>query len=138
MIRVQVHSQDDYQIFFKNDRVLVSYQRTKFLLYSTVQFAMTGSGSVCGYRMMGITKQKFGNEHDMSINEFSHDSLFPGLFVAFTYNKKQPPPFGAAPTVWCIILSLHGLLFRPIPNNLSNYNVLTANAPFLSNLRDIV
>ena len=66
----------------------------------------------------------------MSINEFSHYSLFPGLFVAFTYNKKQPPAFGAAPAFWCILLSFLGLSFRHIPNNLSNYNVLTANAPF--------
>uniref|UniRef100_A0A6N2NJ21 Cytochrome c assembly protein domain-containing protein n=1 Tax=Salix viminalis TaxID=40686 RepID=A0A6N2NJ21_SALVM len=48
-------------------------------------------GSSCGYRMMGITKQKFGNEHEMSIYELFHYSLFPGPFVAFTYNKKQPP-----------------------------------------------
>nr|UDH53997.1 cytochrome c biogenesis Fn [Hemerocallis citrina] len=82
--------------------------------------------------MMGITKQKFGNEHEMSIsiNEFSHYSLFPGLFVAFTYNKKQPPAFGAAPAFWCILLPFLGLSFRHIPNNLSNYNVLTANSPF--------
>ena len=80
--------------------------------------------------MMGITKQKFGNEHEMSINEFSHYSLFPGLFVAFTYNKKQPPAFGAAPAFWCILIPFLGLSFRHIPNNLSNYNVLTANAPF--------
>ena len=66
----------------------------------------------------------------MSINEFSHYLLFPGLFVAFTYNKKQPPAFGAAPAFWCILLSFLGLSFRHIPNNLSNYNVLTANAPF--------
>ena len=80
--------------------------------------------------MMGITKQKFGNEHEMSIYELFHYSLFPGLFVAFTYNKKQPPAFGAAPAFWCILLSFLGLSFRHIPNNLSNYNVLTANAPF--------
>jgi hypothetical protein len=30
----------------------------------------------------------------MSVKEFSHDSLFSGLFVAFTY-KKQPPAFDA-------------------------------------------
>nr|YP_010883791.1 cytochrome c maturation protein CcmFN [Pandanus odorifer]WIW39636.1 cytochrome c maturation protein CcmFN [Pandanus odorifer] len=66
----------------------------------------------------------------MPINEFSHYSLFPGLFVAFTYNKKQPPAFGAAPAFWCILLPFLGLSFRHIPNNLSNYNVLTANAPF--------
>ena len=66
----------------------------------------------------------------MSINEFSHYSLFPGLFVAFTYNKKQPPAFGAAPAFWCILLPFLGLSFRHIPNNLSNYNVLTANASF--------
>jgi hypothetical protein len=80
--------------------------------------------------MMGITKQKFGNEHEMSINEFSHYLLFLGLFVAFTYNKKQPPAFGAALAFWCILLSFLGLLFCHISNNLSNYNVLTANAPF--------
>nr|AQK77853.1 cytochrome c biogenesis FN [Lophophytum mirabile subsp. bolivianum] len=62
----------------------------------------------------------------MSIYELFHYSLFPGLFVAFTYNKKQPP--GAA--FWCILLSFLGLSFCHIPNNLSNYNVLTANAPF--------
>ena len=87
-------------------------------------------GSSCGYRMMGITKQKFGNEYEMSIYELFHYSLFPGLFLAFTYNKKQPPAFGAAPAFWCILLSFLGLSFRHIPNNLSNYNVLTANAPF--------
>nr|ULQ69253.1 cytochrome c biogenesis protein ccmFN [Ecdeiocolea monostachya] len=80
--------------------------------------------------MMGITKQKLGNEHEMSLNEFSHYSLFPGLFVAFTYNKKEPPAFGAALAFWCILLPFLGLSFRHIPNNLSNYNVLTANAPF--------
>ena len=79
---------------------------------------------------MGIKKQKFGNEHEMSIYELFHYSLFPGLFLAFTYNKKQPPAFGAAPAFWCILLSFLGLSFRHIPNNLSNYNVLTANAPF--------
>lgn len=66
----------------------------------------------------------------MSIYEFFHYSLFPGLFVAFTYNKKEPPVFGAAPAFWCILLSFLGLSFCHIPNNLSNYNVLTANAPF--------
>ena len=66
----------------------------------------------------------------MSIYEFFHYSLFPGLFVAFTYNKKQPPAFGAALAFWCILLPFLGLSFRHIPNNLSNYNVLTANAPF--------
>nr|UHM24651.1 cytochrome c biogenesis Fn [Alkekengi officinarum var. franchetii] len=66
----------------------------------------------------------------MSIYELFHYSLFPGLFVAFTYNKKQPPVFGAALAFWCILLSFLGLSFRHIPNNLSNYNVLTANAPF--------
>ncbi|KAL2930530.1 putative cytochrome c biosynthesis protein [Bienertia sinuspersici] len=79
---------------------------------------------------MGITKQKFLNEHEMLIYELFHYSLFPGLFIAFTYNKKQPPAFGAAPAFWCILLSFLGLLFCHIPNNLSNYNVLTANAPF--------
>nr|YP_010921714.1 cytochrome c biogenesis factor N [Pinellia ternata]WIM35488.1 cytochrome c biogenesis factor N [Pinellia ternata] len=66
----------------------------------------------------------------MSINAFSHYSFFPGLFVAFTYKKKEPPAFGAAPAFWCILLPFLGLSFRHIPNNLSNYSVLTANAPF--------
>lgn len=66
----------------------------------------------------------------MSIYELFHYSLFTGLFVAFTYNKKQPPVFGAALAFWCILLSFLGLLFCHISNNLSNYNVLTANAPF--------
>jgi cytochrome c assembly protein len=87
-------------------------------------------GSSRGCRMMGITKHKFLNEHEMSIYELFHYSLFPGLFIAFTYNKKQPPAFGAAPAFWCILLSFLGLLFCHIPNNLSNYSVLTANAPF--------
>lgn len=66
----------------------------------------------------------------MSIVELFHYSLFPVLFVAFTYNKKEPPAKGAAPAFWCILLSFLGLSFRHIPNNNSNYNVLTANAPF--------
>nr|WBQ47796.1 cytochrome c biogenesis FN [Eucommia ulmoides]WLW41785.1 cytochrome c biogenesis FN [Eucommia ulmoides] len=66
----------------------------------------------------------------MSIYELFHYSFFPGLFVAFTYNKKQPPVFGAAPAFWCILLSFLGLSFRHIPNNNLDYNVLTANAPF--------
>lgn len=66
----------------------------------------------------------------MSINAFSHYSFFPGLFVAFTYNKKEPPAFGAAPAFWCILLPFLGLSFRHISNNLSNYSVLPANAPF--------
>nr|WGH58927.1 CcmFN1 [Sapria himalayana] len=66
----------------------------------------------------------------MSIYELFHYSFFPGLFVAFIYNKTQPPAFGAAPAFWCLLLSFLGLSFRHIDNNLSNYNVLTANAPF--------
>nr|UDH58359.1 cytochrome c maturation protein [Brasenia schreberi] len=66
----------------------------------------------------------------MSINELSHYSLFPGLFVAFTTKKKEPPAFGAEPAFGCILLPFLGLSFRHIPNNLSIYNVLTANAPF--------
>ncbi|KAL9998067.1 putative cytochrome c biosynthesis protein [Helianthus debilis subsp. tardiflorus] len=62
-----------------------------------------------------------------SIYELFHYSLFPGLFVAFTYNKKEPPVFGAAPAFWCILLSFLGLPFRHIPNNLSNDNELTAS-----------
>lgn len=72
-----------------------------------------------------------GNEHAMSINEFSHYSLFLGLFIAFTYNKKQTPAFGASLAFLCILLSFLGLSFCHISNNLSNYNVLTANAPFI-------
>lgn len=66
----------------------------------------------------------------MFINEFSHYSLFMGLFVACTYNKKQPPAFGAALAFWCFLLPFLGLWFRHIPNNLFNYSVLTANATF--------
>jgi hypothetical protein len=67
----------------------------------------------------------------MSINEFFLMIRYFRVFsLHFTYNKKQPPPFGTASTFWCIILSFLGLLFRHIPNSLSNYNVLTANAPF--------
>jgi len=80
--------------------------------------------------MMGITKQKFVNEHEMSINSFSHYSFFTGLFFPFTYHKKQPPAFGAAPTFLCILFPFLGLLYRHLPKNLSNSNVLTANAPF--------
>ncbi|KAF5789961.1 putative cytochrome c assembly protein [Helianthus annuus] len=65
-----------------------------------------------------------------SIYELFHYSLFPGLFIAFTYNKKEPPVFGAAPAFWCILVSFLGLPFRHIPNNLSNDNKLTASAPF--------
>jgi hypothetical protein len=68
----------------------------------------------------------------MSLNEFSHYFFFLGLFVAFTYNKKQPPAFGATLAFWCILFPFLGLLFCHIPNNLSNYNVLTANAPQIS------
>lgn len=66
----------------------------------------------------------------MSINSFYHYFFFPGLFVAFTYNKKEPPAFGAAPAFWCILLPFLGLSFRQIANNSFNDNVLTANAPF--------
>lgn len=65
-----------------------------------------------------------------SLYEFFHYSLFLGLFLVFSYNKKTVPIFGAAPSFWCILLSFLGLSFRHIANNLSNYNVLTANAPF--------
>ncbi|KAI3861821.1 hypothetical protein MKX03_027426 [Papaver bracteatum] len=71
------------------------------------------------------------NEHAMSINEFSHYSLFPGLFIAFTYNKIQTPAFGASPAFLCIFIPFLGLSFCHIPNNPSNYNVLIANAPFI-------
>nr|YP_008080938.1 cytochrome c biogenesis FN [Butomus umbellatus]AFY16555.1 cytochrome c biogenesis FN [Butomus umbellatus] len=66
----------------------------------------------------------------MTFFELSHYSLFPGLFVAFTYNKKEPPAFGAAPAFWCILLPFLGLSFRHIPENLSPPNVSTAEAPF--------
>lgn len=64
----------------------------------------------------------------MQFSELSHYSLFPGLFVAFTYNKKEPPAFGAAPAFWCILLPFLGLSFRHIPENLSP--ISTATAPF--------
>ncbi|KAI3896207.1 hypothetical protein MKX03_023357 [Papaver bracteatum] len=67
----------------------------------------------------------------MSINEFSHYSLFPSLFIVFTYNKKQTPAFGASPAFLCILLLFLGLSFCHIPNNISNYNVLTDNTPFI-------
>ena len=66
----------------------------------------------------------------MSLGEFFHYAFFSGLFLAFTYNKKQPPGFGPAPAFWSILLSFLGLLFCHIANNLSKINVLTANAPF--------
>nr|GEW37794.1 ribosomal protein S12, mitochondrial [Tanacetum cinerariifolium] len=69
-------------------------------------------------------------EMSTSIYELFHYSLFPGLFVAFTYNKKEPPVFGAAPAFWCILLTFLGLPLCHIPNNLSNDNELTAYAPF--------
>jgi hypothetical protein len=61
---------------------------------------------------------------------YSRYSLFPSLFIALTCNKKQPTAFGAAPAFYCIILSFLGLSFCHIPNNLSKYTVLTANASF--------
>nr|WOH22558.1 cytochrome c biogenesis FN [Gastrodia javanica] len=69
----------------------------------------------------------------MSINSFSHYSFFPGLFVAFTYNKKQPPAFGAAPAFLCILLPFLGLSFRHLPKNLSNSHFTSlafASSPF--------
>ncbi|MCL7036236.1 hypothetical protein MKW94_013371 [Papaver nudicaule] len=59
-----------------------------------------------------------GNEHAVSINKFSHYSLFPGLLIL-------------SPAFLCILHPFLGLSFCHIPNNLSNYNVLTANAPFI-------
>jgi hypothetical protein len=70
------------------------------------------------------------SDFKMTFLELSHYSLFPGLFVAFTYNKKEPPAFGAAPAFWCILLPFLGLSFRHIPENLSPPNVSTAEAPF--------
>ncbi|CAL5339358.1 unnamed protein product [Camellia sinensis] len=40
--------------------------------------------------------------------KFNIYQVIPTLFVAFTYNKKQPPVFGAAPAFWCILLSFLG------------------------------
>ncbi|KAI5664299.1 hypothetical protein M9H77_23622 [Catharanthus roseus] len=77
----------------------------------------------------GTDTSELAPEKTANPAELFHYSLFLGLFVAFTYNKKEPPMFGAALSFWCIHLSFHGLLFRHIPNNLSNYNILTANAP---------
>lgn len=94
-------------------------------------------GSSCAYRMMGIRKEKFGNEHEMSIYSFFHYSLFLGLFLVFTYKKKERSVFGAALAFWSILLSFLGLSFCHISNNLSNYKVLSANAPFFYQISGI-
>eukprot|EP01018_Ginkgo_biloba_P041077 Gb_04093 [translate_table: standard] len=81
---------------------------------------------------MGRTTNQLGNEHGMSINELCHYLLFPGLFIAFTYSRKQPPVFGASPYFLRTPLSPLGPSFRHIPSNFSNYNIFTnsnANAP---------
>ncbi|VAI26688.1 unnamed protein product [Triticum turgidum subsp. durum] len=44
--------------------------------------------------MMGITKHKFGNEHEMSINEFSHYSFF-GSFRCIHLQQETTT------SVWC-------------------------------------
>jgi hypothetical protein len=80
--------------------------------------------------MMGITKQKFGKEHKMSISDFSHDSLFPVFSLHSLTTRNNHQRLIAAPAFWCIFLSFLRLSFRHIPNNLSNYKVLTSNAPF--------
>ncbi|ERN04091.1 hypothetical protein AMTR_s04495p00001190, partial [Amborella trichopoda] len=71
-------------------------------------------GSSCGYQMM-LSQLILKYEHEMSINELSYSLLFSGLFVAFTYNKKQAPDFGATPAFWCILLPFLGLSLRHIP-----------------------
>jgi hypothetical protein len=63
-----------------------------------------------------------------------HYLLLPGLSVAFAYDRKQPPAFGASPHFLCTLLSLPGPSFRHTPSNSPNYNVFTnsnANAPLL-------
>ncbi|GLJ42849.1 hypothetical protein SUGI_0888230 [Cryptomeria japonica] len=76
-----------------------------------------------------------GNEHERtSVNELCHYLLLPVLFVAFAYNRKQPPVFGASPYFLCTLLSLPGPSFHHTPSNFPNYNVFTnsnANAPLL-------
>nr|QJH91825.1 cytochrome c maturation subunit FN [Cupressus sempervirens] len=70
----------------------------------------------------------------MSVNELCHYLLLPGLSVAFAYDRKQPPAFGASPHFLCTLLSLPGPSFRHTPSNSPNYNVFTnsnANAPLL-------
>nr|QXE43859.1 cytochrome c biogenesis FN [Cunninghamia lanceolata]BDG69828.1 cytochrome c biogenesis FN [Cunninghamia lanceolata var. konishii] len=70
----------------------------------------------------------------MSVNELCHYLLLPGLSVAFAYDRKQPPAFGASPHFLCTLLSLSGPSFRHTPSNSPNYNVFTnsnANAPLL-------
>nr|QXE43781.1 cytochrome c biogenesis FN [Cephalotaxus sinensis] len=70
----------------------------------------------------------------MSVNELCHYPLLPGLSVAFAYDRKQPPAFGASPHFLCTLLSLLGPSFRHTPSNSPNYNVFTnsnANAPLL-------
>ncbi|KAE9588673.1 putative cytochrome c biosynthesis protein [Lupinus albus] len=64
------------------------------------------------------------------IYAFFNLSLFTGLFITFTYQKKQPLVFGATRAFWCILLCFLGPLLCHISNNLSNYSILTANAPF--------
>nr|APD51397.1 cytochrome c biogenesis FN [Pelargonium citronellum] len=66
----------------------------------------------------------------MSLYEFFHFSLFLGLFLAFTYSKKESPGFSVTFSFWSCLLSFMGLLFCHISNNLGDYNVLSANAPF--------
>nr|QJS35650.1 cytochrome c biogenesis FN [Taxus cuspidata] len=68
----------------------------------------------------------------MSVNELCHYLLLLGLFVAFAYDRKQPPAFGASLHFLCTLLSLLGLSFRHTSSNSPNYNVFTnsnANAP---------
>nr|QXE44301.1 cytochrome c biogenesis FN [Taiwania cryptomerioides] len=70
----------------------------------------------------------------MSVNELCHYLLLPGFSVAFAYDRKQPPAFGASPHFLCTLLSLPGPSFRHTPSNSPNYNVFTnsnANAPLL-------
>nr|AZS52481.1 cytochrome c biogenesis FN [Balanophora laxiflora]UPI49001.1 cytochrome c biogenesis FN [Balanophora laxiflora] len=60
------------------------------------------------------------------MNELFHYYLFLVIFLAFTYNNKQPPAFGAALAFFCFLLSFLGILFCHIPYNLSTI-LLTAN-----------
>ncbi|KAG5576436.1 hypothetical protein H5410_056570 [Solanum commersonii] len=78
----------------------------------------------------GNNKAKFGNEHKMSIYELFHYSLFRSFRLHSLTTRNNHKCLVQRLAFWCILLSFLGLSFRHIPNNLSNYNVLTANAPF--------
>lgn len=56
----------------------------------------------------------------MSIYKLLYYIIFPTLFIALTYNKKQ------SPAIWCNFISFLDHSFPHIPHSLSNYNKLIA------------